>query len=120
MANYGIIGQLQGPFSSSDNIVNNIKAECYRVTGQVINPIFAKLGLSIAEKDHMIFTMGSDGESYPQSFKFIINVGDGNQEFWLGKTQIYESDDGLQVTYLNFPEGAPASILIDYVILNNA
>ena len=113
--NHGIIGQLQGPFSSSANVVDNIKAECLRITGQTISPIFAKLGLSIAEKDHMIFT--AEGE-YPQSFQFIIDVGEGQEEFWLGKTQIYESDDGLQIDYLNFPQGAPASILIDYVILN--
>ena len=121
MALYGILGQLQGPFDAGTNIVNIIKAEYNRVTGEILNPVFVKLGLSIAEKDHMIFTMPiQSGDQYPQSFQFIIRQqGEAQgQTFWLGKTQIYESDDGLEITELSFPQGAPASVLIDYVILD--
>lgn len=116
MASHGIIGQIQGPFSSNTNIVNLIRAE---IGGTGSAPIFAKLGISLAEKDFMIFGKEEDG-TMPTSFKFYLDQGDGPEEFWVGRTQMYESDDGLTLTSLVFPQGAPASVFVEYVILNNS
>ena len=32
---------------------------------------------------------------------------------------MYESDDGIEIQTLKFPEGAPASVFVEYVVLNN-
>lgn len=115
MADYGIIGQIQGPFSSNTNVVQLINAKIGKPFGE---PIFAKLGISLAEKDYMIFGAEEDG-TMPTSFKFYLDQGEGATEFWVGRTQIYESDEGITIKSLVFPQGAPASVLIEYVILDS-
>ena len=115
MANNGIIGQLVGPFASNTNIITLITAK-----EGVSSPIFFKLGISLGEKDYMIYTreeVENDRISVKKRFNFEINLGDGYEVFWLGKTQIYESDSGLSISGLKFPEGAPVSTLIEYTIL---
>ena len=113
MARYGIIGQAQGPFSSETNVIDIIVPQIRAKGGDVSKPIFAKFGISIGEKDYMIF----DKEE-KDKFKFIIDFGDGETIVWMGKTQIYESDEGIRINTLKFPQGAPASVLIEYVILD--
>ena len=116
MARYGMIGQAQGPFSSNDIINSIIIPQIREHGGDVSNPVFAKFGISIGEKDYMIFDqMEEDGKR----FKFIIDFGDGEKTIWMGKTQMYESDDGIEIQTLKFPEGAPASVFVEYVVLNN-
>lgn len=123
----GIMGQLIGPFSANQNVIPLIASK-----EGVTSPIFFKLGISIGEKDYMIYTRETV-ETYidPKEHKeykkinvekqFTFELGQNNaepEEFWLGKTQIYESDDGLTISHLSFPEGAPASTLIEYTILS--
>ena len=116
MADYGFIGQIQGPFSPTKNIVRLINA---KIGKPLTAPIFAKLGVSLAEKDFMIFGAEEDSqEKMPTSFKFLLDQGEGEEEFWVGRTQMYESDEGIKVHSLIFPQGAPASVLIEYVILD--
>jgi len=115
MATTGIMGQLTGPFSSNDNIITLIG----RKEG-LSTPIFFKLGISLGEKDYMVYTRESvvnDCINVIKRFTFTVDLGDGDEEFWLGKTYIYESDEGLYIASLKFPEGAPASTLIEYTIL---
>lgn len=119
MAGQGIIGQLAGPFSKNQNVIPLI-ANKEGVTA----PIFFKLGISLGEKDYMIYTKEKVTKEeqtikveVEKRFTFELNLGSGYEEFWLGKTQIYESDDGLNITGLRFPDGAPASTLIEYTIL---
>ena len=112
-ANYGIMGQLQGPFTEGTNIIPYIINKVNSMGGNINNPIFAKIGITLAEKDFMLF-----GEN-KSSFKMLITIDGDTQEIWMGKTQIYESDNGLNLSSLIFPQGAPASVFIDYVILDN-
>ena len=119
MAGQGIIGLLAGPFSKNQNVIPLI-ANKEGVTA----PIFFKLGISLGEKDYMIYTKEKVTKEentikveVEKRFTFELNLGGGYEEFWLGKTQIYESDDGLNITGLRFPDGAPASTLIEYTIL---
>ena len=84
----GQIGQFKGPFSSGDNILNN-------------NLLTGKFGISIGEKDLMKI----------KDFKFRIN----NVEYLMGRTGIYEICEPYEVSSIEFPEGAPASVVIDYI-----
>ena len=119
MAVSGMIGQLVGPFNSDVNIIPLISNK-----EGISNPIFFKLGISLGEKDYMVYTreeVENDYVNIKKRFNFKITFGDelagSGTEFWLGKTQIYESDEGLYIKELIFPEGAPASTLIEYTIL---
>lgn len=98
MANkIGTIGQYKGPFSSSENIATKIGI------GAAV-----KFGVTIGEKDYMKI----------KNFKMKINGATLTDPlFHIGKTFIYEIDDKFVLSELSFPEGAPASTIIDYVIL---
>ena len=116
----GIIGQLTGPFESTDNIITIIQNK-----EDIDTSIFFKLGISISEKYYMVYTQETVNEGHVSvdgRFNFIITFGNeltgSGTEFWLGKTQIYESDEGLYIKELIFPQGAPASTLIEYTILS--
>ena len=89
----GAIGQIQGPFNSSD-ILN-------------FNNEGVKLGISIAEKDLM--TYGGTEEK-----GFIVQINEENIRF--GREGIYESDDWILLNTVSFPQGAPESVLVEYVI----
>lgn len=91
----GSIGQIQGPLTSTDTIN--------------FNKSFVKLGISLGEKDLMTYK-----ESENKSLMFQID----NELIKLGQDGIYETDDVVQINQLTFPQGAPASLLIEYVINN--
>lgn len=87
MANSGTIEQFQGPFEE----------------GYEINfiPNICRLGISISEDDFM----------KNQNFSFTLN----GQTIQMGKTQIYEMEQPTVNTSLIFPDGAPASVLVNCV-----
>ena len=89
----GSIGQLQGPFSQGDSI---------RFGAGV------KLGFAIGEKDFM----KAGDPNTNNGFAFKID----DQLIRMGRTYLYETDDSTKVTSVSFPQGAPASLIIDYVI----
>ena len=89
----GAIGQVQGPFATNE-ILNFNGAE-------------VKLGISIAEKDLMTYE-----QTINKGFVILIN----NELVKLGYEGIYESDDWIILNQISFPQGAPPSILIEYVI----
>ena len=112
----GIMGQIQGPFRSDQNIAAMIKTK----EGVTENAVFAKIGITVGEKDYMIYNRPASGNVEAKRFSFMLQLnGEDEEEFWVGNTQIYESDDGLAIVSLRFPEGAPASTLVDYMILPN-
>ncbi len=90
----GSIGQVQGPLTSAD-IIN-------------FNNNYVKLGISIGEKDLMAW------EAEHHDFIFQID----SVRIKLGQTGMYETDDVIRINQLNFPDGAPASLLVEYVINN--
>lgn len=91
----GVIGQIQGPLTSTDmiNFNNN----------------YIKLGISIGEKDLMTYE-----QSEYKGFIFQID----NEIIRLGRDGMYETDDVVQISQLKFPQGAPASLLVEYVVNN--
>ena len=89
----GAIGHVQGPFTNN-TIFNFQNKEI-------------KLGISIAEKDLMTFETSED-------LGFIFQID--NEYIKLGKEGIYESDDWIRLNQLSFPNGAPSSVLIEYVV----
>lgn len=98
----GIIGQIKGPFSSTENIVKTrLDSSGAAVT--------AKIGVEIDQKQWMKY---GDYNKYPNGFYFILN----NQIIFMGKGCIYQTDTPLNITTLVFPLGAPADTIIDYVI----
>ena len=89
----GAIGQVQGPFQANDFLNFNGKQ--------------VKLGVSIAEKDLMTYG-GTEIKG------FTIKIDD--ELIKLGREGIYESDDWVELNQITFPQGAPVSVLIEYVI----
>lgn len=98
MANIGDIVQYQGPFTSEQTIT--IKYPCV-------------LGISISEKDFM----KAGSESADSSIEVVINQKKGNQtvssSFFIGRTFMYQTQEQYDIISVQFPNGAPASTLVD-------
>lgn len=93
----GYIGQIRGPFSSSDRIN--------------FNNHLIKLGVFIGEKDFMAYP--------PDGFKIQITDTAGTQTIIrLGREGIYELDEVISLGSISFPLGAPASLVIDYAVMD--
>lgn len=93
--NYGAIGQLRGPFALGESFsFPNVKV---------------RLGVCIGEKDFMKAGNPNDNNGY------AIQIND--QLIRLGRTYIYESTEDTDVTTLSFPQGAPASLIVDYEVI---
>ena len=87
--NQGVFGQLQGPFNSTT----------FNFEGKSV-----KLGIFIGEQDLMKF-----------NWQFPIDIN--NERILIGKSGMYEPNVALPITSLAFPSGAPASVYVDYVVL---
>lgn len=68
---------------------------------------FATLGITYSEKDPY-FNLNSQDYKY-KIFKFIIN---GNS-IYMGKTDMYEITQPININSISFPEGVPDSIQIN-------
>lgn len=94
----GSIGQIQGPFSENDVI-------------SFSNNYNYKIGIIIGDPDFMTF-----GNSNDKGFTMKI---DNDTLIRFGREGIYELDDEISLSSLKFPQGAPASVIVDYVVLEN-
>ncbi len=92
----GFFGQLTGPFSAGQNLATQIGA------GRKV-----KFGISIGEKDYMKL----------QDFCFKVNNILTRVNIYIGRTFIYETDDGIILSELSFPDGAPASTIINFSLI---
>lgn len=88
--NQGAIGQLQGPFNIGQN---------FNFQAKVI-----KLGIFIGEKDLMTF-----------NWRFPVDIN--GERIIISQKGMYEPNAPLTLSLLSFPMGAPASVFIDYVVL---
>lgn len=95
MALVGCIGQIQGPFSAGEELLQRIKSGATSVTG-----VKCKLGI---QTDIMV--PGTDKESI-----VLIN----NEEVMMGRSGIYETDDLITLKSLKFKFDAPEDTIIDY------
>ncbi len=86
----GVIGQVQGPFSSGDVFIFSNKS--------------IKVGIFINEKDLMTF-----------NWEFPVQINGVNIIIY--KAGMYEPNVSLPISSISFPQGAPASVFIDYVVL---
>ena len=102
----GKFGQIRGPFTSNQDIATIIKN-----TEAITGTLYVELGVSYAEKDAMIYGKSPEGV-IPSSLDMMIN---GNS-IWMGRTDMYETDDFIPLRSFTFPQGAPASTLIEYRI----
>ena len=114
MAEYissGMFGQITGPFSPGENAIASI----IPIGG---NSVIVKFGVSVAEKDDMIFATWTqdDPPTLDHRFRMVVNGDTVNKTIWFGVTNMYESDDCVTLTSIEFPDGAPPSVLIDYTI----
>ena len=99
MATEGTIEQYQGPFYENYTLTFN---------GNCI------IGVSIGEDDYM--KLGST--TGDKSFRFLIN----GHQIWMGRTYLYQTEKAIEDnniisrnTIISFPDGAPASVLIEVV-----
>ena len=86
----GVIGQIQGPFDPNQSFEFNNNA--------------IKLGIFIGEKDLMTF-----------DWHFPVDIN--NERVIIYKKGMYEPNVPLILNKVSFPQGAPASVFIDYVVL---
>lgn len=94
----GGIGQVKGPFGENESVIFSTSSSGGR-------PPVLKLGISIDEKDLMTY-----GWAFPVS---IDNVA-----ITIGSTGRYELENDITIDTIIFPLGAPASVIIDYVVLD--
>lgn len=105
MANVGTMEQYQGPFDEGASFSFN-------------HPCV--IGLSVSEDDYMKagLPMTEEGQIQEKSIRFTIN----EEQIWLGRTYIYETEDQIGRTnssvVLTFPDGAPASVLLNVIYCN--
>lgn len=93
MLTKGYLGQIKGPFNSSENVFSKINIPSgYKV----------KIGISINPYDLM-----PEPEWY-----FEIN----EKHIKMGKTGMYETDEPIAAASLYFPMGAPPSTIVDFVL----
>ena len=93
----GEIGQIQGPFTNND-IIN------FGGNKQI------KLGIIIGEKD--LLSLGT--------FTIKIRSANSNEEIiQFGQNGIYELTEPTLINTIVFPQGAPESLIVDYVILES-
>lgn len=84
---YGRLGQLLGPFSPGEEIINLISADTKTKN--------VKLGIQTAIDTIVLI----NGESIQ-----------------IGRTGIYELDEIMNISSIIFPNGAPENTIIDYVV----
>lgn len=106
----GTVGQYKGPFSA--NQIISIDTE-YNL----------QLGISIGEKDAMVnwssLSEEEEKEKWPWTPSSLIVIIDGNEkQTVLGKKYIYNPDTKIFHHTIVFPNGAPASTIVDYMILD--
>lgn len=94
----GAIGQIKGPLTINDSIV-------FSTSNAAGLPPDLKLGISIDEKDLMTY-----------GWKFPVSIN--NTRILIGSTGRYEFDEKVTINTISFPQGAPASVIIDYVVLD--
>lgn len=90
----GNIIQYQGPFSSGYSIL-------FPSTATV------RFGAQLSVKDSM----------ENPNFYFNVNSNQWSSTIYLGQTAMYESDDYLPISSISFPEGAPPSFTLEYIVL---
>lgn len=101
----GTIGQYKGPFTSSDSIILNSET-----------PI--EIGVSIGEKDAMKQLANNDVWGWTDA-PLIINIDGEDKQIpiAIGQRFIYNPEIGIFHHTISFPNGAPSSTIIDYMIL---
>jgi len=87
----GIINQVKGPFITNYSITLNS---------------LVKIGISMNEKDFM-----ASGEDF--HFK-IIHQDNSEADIKIGTTQMFELLEPIYIKSLVFPDGAPASVIVEY------
>lgn len=102
MAAIGTMQQYQGPFNSGYTIT---------LTGSCV------IGISLNEDDYMS-TRGSTEQAQNSKVDFKFLIDSVQRTFQIGKTFIYQTEEAAKVTSITFPEGAPASLLIDVIYAN--
>ena len=103
----GAIGQEKGPFNSGQNFsfINNEKGT------------FIKFGISIGEKDLMkMDTFHFKVNNEDIYMKFSFDEEEGQNQFLLTKPCLHETERYTEINSITFPEGAPASVILEYSI----
>lgn len=86
------ICQLQGPFVANHNYVADIKEKL-----NITSTLVGKVGVVVSQKTNI------------KDFYFNLNAN----RIYIGKTCMYDSIDSIQITSIQFPQGAPQDTYID-------
>ena len=93
MAKVGDIIQYQGPF---DTTPISITPPCV-------------LGISVSEKDFM------QAGSSTEDSSIQVKINNQPQTIFIGRTFIYQTQEQYNITSVQFPNGAPASTLVNII-----
>lgn len=102
MAVIGTMEQYPGPFDPGYTI---------SLTGSCV------IGISLNEDDYMS-TRGNTEQARNSKVDFNFLINSVPQTFQIGRTFIYQTEQAAKVTSISFPDGAPASLLIDVIYAN--
>ena len=102
MAVIGTMEQYPGPFNHGYTI---------SLTGSCV------IGISINEDDYMS-TRGNTEQARNNKVDFNFLINSVPQTFQIGINFIYQTEQAAKVTYISFPQGAPASLLVDVIYAN--
>lgn len=97
----GSVYQAKGPFTAGENAIASVIKEAGSA-GKV------RIGISIDTKDWLPL---SDGEG----FTFTITGTGDPVTIQMGRTCMYESEDGLYVDSITFNKDAPVSTIINLI-----
>lgn len=92
--------QLKGPFKAGTNILSSLYAK------EGVSSPTLRVGISLNVKDWLAIP----------TFSFTIVELDRTALIQMGRTCMYESDDGIPVTSITFNQDAPESTIVNLVV----
>lgn len=98
----GAVYQVKGPFKSGENAL----ASLYTKEG-VSGAQKIRFGISLDEKDWLPLA---------QKFSFTVTGVDSPVTVLMGRSHIYETDDGVYVASIAFNVDAPESTKINFIV----
>lgn len=96
------IYQVKGPFKAGENAIASLLDKAGRA-GKV------RIGISIDTRDWLPLSKGEQG------FSFVITGPTNTATIQMGRSCMYESDQGLYISSIVFNKDAPQSTIINIV-----
>ena len=98
----GAVYQIKGPFKSGENVLSDIYSKEGATGAQRI-----RFGISLDEKDWLPLA---------RTFSFTVTGIGSPVTVLMGRSHIYEIDDGVYVSSIAFNQDAPESTKVNFIV----